>query len=73
MIVFVFLNNFNVFFIILQYFNSSFSVFFRAAFLYTDIYLLVSGVLTAYGMSKDIASTGEISWIRRLFGRIIRF
>lgn len=55
-----------------QSFNSPFTVFFRAFFIYTDIFLFISGTLAAYGMSKEYNKNGQIQWIRRILGKLIR-
>lgn len=53
-------------------FNNPASVILRALFLYTDLFLLVSGLLSSYGVVKDIKSNGKIHVLKRMIGRIVR-
>lgn len=53
-------------------FNSPLSIILRALFLYTDLFLLVSGLLSSYGVVKDIKSNGKIHVLKRMIGRIVR-
>jgi len=59
-------------FVSLQLSNEPASVLLRTSIIYTDGFLLVSGVLTAFNLTKEITSTGRITWIRRLISRVIR-
>lgn len=53
--------------------NSPFSSALRASLLYTDTFLLLSGVLTAYHMSQDIDKSGSIPWLKRYIARFVRY
>lgn len=54
-------------------FNSPLSMIVRALFLYTDLFLFISGLLCSYGIVKDVkTNNGKISIFRRIVGRIIR-
>lgn len=53
-------------------FNSPLSVVVRALFLYTDLFLFVSGLLCSYGVVKDVKSNGSVNLVRRVVGRIVR-
>lgn len=53
-------------------FNSPLSMMVRALFLYTDLFLFISGLLCSYGVVKDIKSNGRIHLFRRIIGRIVR-
>lgn len=53
-------------------FNEPYSIVLRALFLYTDLFLLLSGLLCSYGVVKDIKSNGKVSVVKRIFGRIVR-
>lgn len=55
-----------------ELFNSPASIILRALFLYTDLFLLVSGLLSSYGVVKDIKSNGKIHVLKRMIGRIVR-
>nr|CAD7256296.1 unnamed protein product [Timema shepardi] len=48
------------------------SMLLRASFIYTDSFLLLSGVLTAYHMSCEMKRKGGIDWKRRYLARFIR-
>ncbi|GLV31608.1 drop dead [Carabus blaptoides fortunei] len=52
--------------------NNPLSVILRLSIIYTDSFLLLSGVLTAYGMSKDMEVKGRIPWFNRMVARFIR-
>nr|CAD7401224.1 unnamed protein product [Timema cristinae] len=47
------------------------SMLLRASFIYTDSFLLLSGVLTAYHMSCEMKRKGGIDWKRRYLARFI--
>lgn len=53
-------------------FNRPISVVVRAMFLYTDLFLFLSGLLCSYGVVKDIKSNGRLFIIKRTVGRIVR-
>lgn len=53
-------------------FNEPYSIVLRALFLYTDLFLFLSGLLCSYGVVKDIKSNGKVSVVKRIFGRIVR-
>ncbi|XP_034933729.1 nose resistant to fluoxetine protein 6-like isoform X2 [Chelonus insularis] len=44
----------------------------RVAVVYTDSFLLISGVLISHSMAKEYAKNGEIRWFCRLIARYIR-
>ncbi|KYM86395.1 Nose resistant to fluoxetine protein 6 [Atta colombica] len=52
--------------------NSPASSILRVALVYTDTFLLLSGVLTAYNMAKELKIRGEIRWFCRFIARFIR-
>ncbi|KYN22900.1 Nose resistant to fluoxetine protein 6 [Trachymyrmex cornetzi] len=52
--------------------NSPVSSILRVALVYTDTFLLLSGVLTAYNMAKELKTRGEIRWFCRFVARFIR-
>ncbi|XP_035734011.1 uncharacterized protein LOC118446915 isoform X2 [Vespa mandarinia] len=52
--------------------NNPISCVLRVSSLYTDSFLLLSGLLTAYNMVKELTSRGEIRWFCRLIVRLIR-
>lgn len=53
-------------------FNSPLSMVVRALFLYTDLFLFLSGLLCSYGVVKDVKSNGKVHIVRRIIGRICR-
>lgn len=55
-----------------EFFNSPLSVFLRSSFLYEDIFLVVSGLLAAYNMLKELDTHGNILWFRRILGKFLR-
>ncbi|XP_043256336.1 uncharacterized protein LOC122399606 [Colletes gigas] len=52
--------------------NNPMSSVLRAAIVYTDAFLLLSGVLTAYNMAHEFTERGEIRWFCRFIARYIR-
>lgn len=52
--------------------NQPISVLVRGMFLYTDLFLFLSGLLCSYGVVKDIKSNGKLFIVRRTIGRIVR-
>ncbi|KAJ6640290.1 Nose resistant to fluoxetine protein 6, partial [Pseudolycoriella hygida] len=52
--------------------NSPLSVFLRAAFLFMDVFLLVSGFYAGYKFSKELNDYKSIAWFRRAVARFIR-
>lgn len=52
--------------------NNPFSSLLRVSVVYTDSFLLLSGVLTAFNMSKESIKRGEIRWFCRFVARFIR-
>ncbi|OAD59130.1 Nose resistant to fluoxetine protein 6 [Eufriesea mexicana] len=44
----------------------------RVSMVYTDAFLLLSGVLTAYNMAHEFITRGEIRWFCRFIARYIR-
>ncbi|KAJ8668278.1 hypothetical protein QAD02_009941 [Eretmocerus hayati] len=48
------------------------SLILRASLFYTDSFLLLSGVLTAYNMARELKSRDEIRWFCRLIARYMR-
>ncbi|KAK6625957.1 hypothetical protein RUM43_006256 [Polyplax serrata] len=52
--------------------NEPASVLLRTSIIYTDSFLLISGLLTAYNLSKEISTNGKINWGKRLLARYIR-
>lgn len=45
---------------------------FRTALVYTDSFLLLSGVLTSFNLTKEIEQKKHIDWIKKYFARFIR-
>ncbi|XP_043267345.1 uncharacterized protein [Venturia canescens] len=52
--------------------NNPASSLLRTSLAYTDCFLLLSGLLTAFNMARESAKKGEIRWFCRLVGRFIR-
>ncbi|XP_011164184.2 uncharacterized protein LOC105198999 [Solenopsis invicta] len=52
--------------------NSPVSSILRVSLVYTDAFLLLSGVLTAYNMARELKTRGEIRWFCRFIARFIR-
>lgn len=52
--------------------NSPLSVFVRAAHLYSDLFLLASGFLAGYKISKDREQRQRVPWARRIGARVVR-
>ncbi|XP_012259544.2 uncharacterized protein LOC105688083 [Athalia rosae] len=52
--------------------NSPISSVLRVSLIYTDSFLLLSGVLTAYHMASEFNKRGEIRWFCRFVTRFIR-
>ncbi|XP_046748456.1 uncharacterized protein LOC124412542 isoform X2 [Diprion similis] len=52
--------------------NNPLSSILRVSLVYTDSFLLLSGVLTAYNMAKEYHKRGEIRWFCRFVTRFIR-
>lgn len=52
--------------------NSPASSVLRVSLVYTDAFLLLSGVLTAYNMARELKTRGEIRWFCRFVARFIR-
>ncbi|XP_011692910.1 PREDICTED: uncharacterized protein LOC105452989 [Wasmannia auropunctata] len=52
--------------------NSPASSILRVSLVYTDAFLLLSGVLTAYNMARELKTRGEIRWFCRFVARFIR-
>ncbi|XP_032678634.1 uncharacterized protein LOC116847600 [Odontomachus brunneus] len=52
--------------------NSPASSILRVSLVYTDAFLLLSGVLTAYNMANELKTRGEIRWFCRFIARFIR-
>ncbi|XP_076749624.1 uncharacterized protein LOC143422693 isoform X2 [Xylocopa sonorina] len=52
--------------------NIPISTVLRASMVYTDTFLLISGVLTAYNMAHEFITRGEIRWFCRFIARYIR-
>ncbi|KOX77155.1 Nose resistant to fluoxetine protein 6 [Melipona quadrifasciata] len=44
----------------------------RTSIVYTDAFLLLSGVLTAFNMAREFTTRGEIRWFCRFIARYIR-
>jgi len=44
----------------------------RVSLVYTDAFLLLSGVVTSYNMAKELKTRGEIRWFCRFITRFIR-
>jgi hypothetical protein len=44
---------------------------FRTALVYTDSFLLLSGALTSFNMSKEIEQKKHINWIKKYVARSI--
>ncbi|GFG33259.1 hypothetical protein Cfor_03997 [Coptotermes formosanus] len=45
---------------------------FRTGMVYTDSFLMISGVLTSFSMSKEIERKKHIDWIKKYMARFIR-
>ncbi|CAH0393445.1 unnamed protein product [Bemisia tabaci] len=45
---------------------------FRSSMIYTDTFLLLSGVLSSYNFCKEIRKKGHIAWFHRFFVRYFR-
>jgi hypothetical protein len=45
---------------------------FRASLVYTDSFLLLSGALASFSMSKEIERKKHIDWIKKYVARFIR-
>jgi peptidoglycan/LPS O-acetylase OafA/YrhL len=45
---------------------------FRASLVYTDSFLLLSGVLMSFNMSKEMERKKHIDWIQKYVARFIR-
>ncbi|XP_015122528.1 uncharacterized protein LOC107044960 [Diachasma alloeum] len=52
--------------------NNPVSSLLRVSLVYTDSFLLLSGVLTAFHMARESTKRGEIRWFCRFIARIIR-
>ncbi|KOC71250.1 Nose resistant to fluoxetine protein 6 [Habropoda laboriosa] len=52
--------------------NTPISSILRVSMVYTDAFLLLSGVLTAYNMAHEFIMRGEIRWFCRFIARYIR-
>ncbi|KAK1137956.1 hypothetical protein K0M31_002448 [Melipona bicolor] len=52
--------------------NSPISSVIRTSIVYTDAFLLLSGVLTAFNMAREFTTRGEIRWFCRFIARYIR-
>lgn len=55
-----------------EFFNSPISVFLRSSFLYEDVFLIVSGVLSSLNLLKTVSSSGKALWLKKLLGRFLR-
>lgn len=55
-----------------EFFNSPLSVFLRSSFLYEDVFLLISGLLTSLSIMKDIATGGKAQWLKKILTRFLR-
>lgn len=53
-------------------FNQPISMLVRCMFLYTDLFLFLSGLLCSYGVVKDIKFNGKLFIVKRTIGRIVR-
>ncbi|XP_066998898.2 nose resistant to fluoxetine protein 6 [Anabrus simplex] len=52
--------------------NDPLSSILRASIVYTDTFLMLSGVLTAYHLTREVARNGSINWVNRIVTRYIR-
>ncbi|XP_069696138.1 nose resistant to fluoxetine protein 6-like [Periplaneta americana] len=52
--------------------NESWGTIFRASLVYTDSFLLLSGVLTSFNLSKELERKKEIDWFKKYVARFIR-
>ncbi|XP_066592005.1 uncharacterized protein [Prorops nasuta] len=52
--------------------NNPISSVLRVSLVYTDAFLLLSGVLTSYNMAKELQHRGEIRWFCRFIARYVR-
>lgn len=55
-----------------EFFNSPLSVFLRSSFLYEDVFLIISGVLSSLNLLKDVSSGGKVLWLKKLLSRFLR-
>jgi Acyltransferase family len=55
-----------------EFFNSPFSVFLRSSFLYEDVFLVISGVLSSISILKDVSEGGKASWFKKILSRFLR-
>ena len=54
-----------------EFFNSPLSVFLRSSFLYEDVFLVISGVLTSLSLLKGVTS-GVKAWVKKILKRYLR-
>ncbi|XP_072742660.1 uncharacterized protein [Anoplolepis gracilipes] len=52
--------------------NNPTSSILRVSLVYTDAFLLLSGLLTAYNMARELKIRGEIRWFCRFIARFVR-
>ncbi|XP_070492786.1 nose resistant to fluoxetine protein 6-like isoform X2 [Chironomus tepperi] len=55
-----------------EFFNSPLTVFLRSSFLYEDVFLVISGLLSTLSIIKEISVKGKIVWLKKILGRYLR-
>lgn len=55
-----------------EFFNSPFSVFLRTSFLYEDVFLVASGLLSTLSLLKIVSSGGKVFWLKKILARFLR-
>lgn len=55
-----------------EFFNSPFTVFLRSSFLYEDVFLVISGFLSALSIIREISLGGKIVWLKKVLARYLR-
>lgn len=49
------------------------SLLLRGSLMYTDTFLMLSGTLAAFHLSKHLSRAGSLDWVGRLATRVIRW
>lgn len=58
--------------VVTRHANTVWSSLLRASNMYTDSFLFISGVLTSYNLTREVATKGYIKWPTRIITRLIR-
>jgi hypothetical protein len=53
--------------------NNRWATVLRTSLVYTDSFLMLSGVLTSFNMSKEIERKKHIDWIMKYVARFVRY